>query len=303
VRFGTFEYFTHEKRFKALEALAEYAIAESYPHLKGRTDRYLHFFSEVVERTARLMAEWMAVGFNHGVMNTDNMSIHGLTIDYGPYAFLDDYDSSNICNHTDHNGRYSFSNQPKAGEWNLRALMAALSPLVKMERMEKSLVRFGRLYTEHYLSLMGKKLGLDEMRQHDGELITHLLRVLQDLSVDYTVFFRRLSRYAGKRDALLELGLYHKPMHGWLDAYDARLKENTLTDEERHTRMLKCNPKYVLKNYMLQEAIEKAQDGDFSVVENLFVIAQEPYGEHPEFERWAGVTPEAFKNRKLSCSS
>jgi len=304
VRFGTFEYFAHKKKYVELEALADYAIAESYPHLMGEADKYLHFFTEVVGKTARLMAQWQAVGFQHGVMNTDNMSIHGLTIDYGPYAFLDDYDFENICNHTDQGGRYSFGNQPNVGHWNLQALLMALSPLVNSERLEKVLEHYPRLYTQHYLYLMGKKLGIQNVTEEkDLDLFKHLLGMLQGLTVDYTVFFRTLSHYDADRTALLKLGLYHKPMNDWLDSYNERLQEDEWSTEKRQASMLKTNPKYVLKNYMLQEAIDAAQKGEFGLVDDLFNIAQDPYAEHPEFERWAGVTPDVFKNEKLSCSS
>ena len=303
VRFGTFEYFTHSKNFKELEALADYAINESYPHLNEEENKYYHFFTEVMGKTARLMAEWQAVGFNHGVMNTDNMSIHGLTIDYGPYAFLDDYDTNFICNHTDRDGRYSFGNQPGIGEWNLRALMLALEPLVSRERLEKLIEHYGRLYSKHFLYLMGKKLGLDKVTDDDFEFMKQMFGMLQSLNVDYTLFFRTLSRYDGERTALLKLGLLHTPMNEWLDEYDIRLKENESTIEERHEQMLKSNPKFVLKNYMLQEAIDKAEKGEYALIDDLFKIAQDPYAEHEELERWAGVTPDVFKNKKLSCSS
>ena len=303
VRFGTFEYFTHSKNFKELEALADYAIDECYPHLSHEENKYFHFFAEVMGKTARLMAEWQVVGFNHGVMNTDNMSVLGLTIDYGPFAFLDDYDSNFICNHTDQNGRYSFGNQPRIGEWNLRALMLAFEPLVAQERLEKIMEHYGRLYSRHFLYLMGKKLGLDEVSDKDFDFMTQMFGMLQSLNVDYTLFFRTLSRYNGERKALLKLGLLHTPMNEWLDEYDKRLEQNSTSQEERHERMLKTNPKYVLKNYMLQEAIDQAEKGDYKLVDELFKIAQNPYAEHEAFERWAGVTPDEFKNRKLSCSS
>jgi len=304
VRFGTFEYFAHKQKHAELEALADYAIAESYPHLMGEANKYVLFFTEVVGKTARLMAQWQAVGFNHGVMNTDNMSIHGLTIDYGPYAFLDEYDFEYTCNHTDSGGRYSFGSQPNVGHWNLQALMVALSPLVNSEKLEKVLEHYPRLYTERYLYLMGKKLGLVNVTQEkDLDLFKHLLGMLQGLNVDYTLFFRTLSHYDGDRTALLKLGLFHKPMNDWLDAYDESLEEESLSTKERHASMLQTNPKYVLKNYMLQEAIDAADKGDYSVVDDLFKIAQDPYAEHEAFERWAGVTPDEFKNKKLSCSS
>ena len=303
VRFGTFEYFAHKKKYKELEALADYAIAESYPHLVDEENKYFYFFAEVVGKTARLMAEWQAVGFNHGVMNTDNMSIAGLTIDYGPYAFLDDYDFAFICNHTDQYGRYSFGSQPNVGEWNLRALMVALAPLVKSDELQKVMGHYSKFYTEHYLNLMTKKLGFDEPREVDLNLIKHLLGMMQGLSIDYTLFFRTLSRYNGDRKELLKLGLYHTPMNDWLHDYDERLEENSSTEEERQAKMLQTNPKFVLKNYMLQEAIDKAEEGDYTLVNDLFDIAQNPYAEHEEHEPWAEATPDEFKNRKLSCSS
>ena len=303
IRFGTFEYFAHKKKYEELEALADYAIAESYPHLVDEENRYLHFFTEVMGKTAILMAQWQAVGFNHGVMNTDNMSIAGLTIDYGPYAFLDAYDFNNICNHTDKNGRYSFGNQPNIGEWNLRALMNALSPLIPLEKMEKVIAHYGRLYTDRYLSLMAQKTGLDQLEEEDMELFKNLLGTMQSLTGFLRQVFRTLSRYDGERTALLKLGLYHKPMNDWLDSYDKRLEKNSSGKEERQKRMLRMNPKYVLKNYMLQEAIDAADKSDYTLVDALFTIAQSPYDEHPAYERWAGITPDIYKNRKLSCSS
>ena len=303
VRFGTFEYFAHSQNHKELEALADYAINECYPHLNNENDKYLHFFTEIMGKTARLMAEWQAVGFNHGVMNTDNMSVLGITIDYGPYAFLDDYDSNFICNHTDQRGRYSFGNQPRIGEWNLRALALAFEPLVRKERLEKILKHYGRLYSRHFLYLMGRKLGLDEVSDEDFDFIRQMLGMLQSLHVDYTLFFRTLSHYDGDRKELLKLGLLHTPMNEWLDEYDTYLRDNKTNQTKRQEKMLEVNPKYVLKNYMLQEAIEQAEGGEFSLLNDLFTIAQNPYAEHKEFERWAKATPDEFKNQKLSCSS
>ena len=301
VRFGTFEYYAHEGMFKELEALADYAIDENFPHIKGKDNRYTLLFNDVMIITARLIAQWMSVGFNHGVMNTDNMSIAGLTIDYGPYAFLDDFRHDNICNHTDQHGRYSFANQPQVAKWNLRALMMALSPLSTVEKMEKNLAMFDKIYMRYYHYYMCKKLGLPGTVEGDPELIDDMLDMLEMLQVDYTLFFRTLSHYEGDRAALLRTGLYHEPMNAWLDRYDARIK--TIDTAVRKEQMLGANPKYVLKNYMLQEAIDAAEKGDFSVVDALFKIAQNPFDEHPEFERWAGATPNEFKNKKLSCSS
>jgi len=301
VRFGTFEYYAFHGKFKELEDLAAYVLKESFPHHVGRDDPYSFLFNDVVVITARLMAQWMAVGFNHGVMNTDNMSIAGLTIDYGPYAFLDDFKHDNVCNHTDDHGRYSFANQPGIAKWNLESLMKAFTPLTSVEKMERSLTMYDKIYTRYLHYYMCKKLGFEGTIEGDPELIDDMFDMLEDLHVDYTLFMRTLSHYEGDRKDLLATGLYHEPMHAWLERYDERIKD--IDTHERKRQMLAVNPKYVLKNYMLQEAIDAAESGDFSVVENLFNIAQKPFDEHPEFERWAGVTPDAFKNQKLSCSS
>ncbi len=303
VRFGTFEYFAHKKLYSELEALTDYVISESYPHLKDDNDRYLRLFEEVVERTAKLIAKWQTVGFSHGVMNSDNMSIAGLTIDYGPFAFMDRYEHGYICNHTDRSGRYSFGNQPAIAEWNLRALMTALSPLIKIDRMNEVLSRYAEIFSKHFLENMSAKIGLDRFIPHDASLIKHMLGTMESLRVDYTPFFRRLSRYDGDRRDILSLCLYHTPMNEWLDDYDARLKDNNSTQRQRERRILSVNPKYVLKNYMLQEAIDSVYDGDITVVEKLFLIAQDPYSEHEEMSRWAEPTPEEHANQKLSCSS
>ncbi|MDQ7046937.1 MAG: YdiU family protein [Sulfurovum sp.] len=301
VRFGTFEYFASQGMFEELKALADYVIDENFPHLKGKNDVYTMLFNEVMVITSRLMAQWMSVGFTHGVMNTDNMSIAGLTIDYGPYAFLDDFRHENVSNHTDTEGRYSFTNQPEVAKWNLQRLMQALSPLADMDKMEKILLIYDKIYIRYLHYYMCKKLGLEGTVEGDPELIDDMFDMLETLHVDYTLFMRTLSHYEGDREALLSTGLYHNPMNDWLDRYDARIKQIDKT--ERKKQMLRANPKYVLKNYMIQEAIDAANIGDFSVVDDLFKIAKNPFEEYPEFERWAGATPKEFKNQKLSCSS
>ncbi|MEA1879343.1 MAG: YdiU family protein, partial [Campylobacterota bacterium] len=294
VRFGTFEYYASCGMHEELEALANYVIDESFPHMSGKEDRYTRLFYDVVVVTARLMAQWMSVGFTHGVMNTDNMSIAGLTIDYGPYAFLDDFKHDFVCNHTDEQGRYSFENQPSVAKWNLERLMMALSPLTTIDKMQKALVMYDKIYTRYYHYYMCKKLGLEGTVEGDPELIDDMFDMLELLHVDYTLFMRTLSCYEGDRTLLLGTGLYHEPMHVWLDRYDERIK--TIDKTERKKQMLAANPKYVLKNYMLQEAIDAAEDGDFSVADDLFTIAKDPFSEHPKFERWAKATPDAFKN-------
>ncbi|CAA6801134.1 MAG: Selenoprotein O and cysteine-containing homologs [uncultured Sulfurovum sp.] len=301
VRFGTFEYFASQGMKDELKALADYVIEESFAHISGKEDKYTRLFNDVVVITARLMAQWMSVGFNHGVMNTDNMSIAGLTIDYGPYAFLDDFKHDYVCNHTDEQGRYSFENQPSVAKWNLERLMMALTPLTTIDKMQKALMMYDKIYTRYFHYYMCKKLGFEGTMEGDPELIDDMFDMLELLHVDYTLFMRTLSHYEGEREALLSTGLYHEPMNLWLDRYDTRTEN--LDKIERKKQMLTSNPKYVLKNYMLEEAIDAAESGDYSMVDDLFTIAKKPFDEHVTFERWSKATPQEFKNQRLSCSS
>jgi uncharacterized protein YdiU (UPF0061 family) len=304
IRFGTFEYFYYAKEHEKLEALTEYVIKESFSHLEGDADRFFKMFSEVVERTAKLIAQWQAIGFNHGVMNTDNMSIEGLTIDYGPYAMLDDFNYSFKCNHTDKAGRYAYGEQPNISYWNLTMLAKALSPIIDSKRMQKKLDDFGAfVYPDAYVDAMRVKLGLELKLDDDVELIRELVGTLQDVFVDHTLFYRTLSRYDGDREAMFDIVMDPVILDGWLNLYDARLAKETRPQAERQKAMLKSNPKYILKNYMLEKAIMKAEQGDFSAVEDLLYIAAHPYDELPEFEHYAGDTPEEHKNIGLSCSS
>jgi len=304
VRFGTFEFFYYMGGQSKLEMLAEYVIAESYPHLKDDEDRFFKMFSEVVDRTARLIAAWQGIGFNHGVMNTDNMSIAGLTIDYGPYAMLDDFNYSYVCNNKDRLGRYSYGDQPNISYWNLTQLSKALSPIIPQEKMQKKLDDFGAfIYPDAYVDVMRAKLGLAVKLDDDVELIKELVGTLQDIFVDHTLFFRTLSRYDGDRSPVYDIAMDPVILDKWLILYDKRLSHEKRTQAERQKAMLKSNPKYILKNYMLEEAIQLAERGDFSMVETLLHIGMHPYDELPEYERFAGDTPEEYKNIGLSCSS
>jgi len=304
VRFGTFEYFYYRKQHEKLEALAEYVIDESFSHLKNDEDRFYKMFCEVLERTAKLIAQWQAIGFNHGVMNTDNMSIEGLTIDYGPYAMLDDFNYSYICNNTDRIGRYSYGEQPNISYWNLTKLSEALSPIIDKDRMQKKLEDFGEfIYPDAYIDMMRKKLGLKTKLDEDIELIKELVGTLQDIFVDHTLFFRTLSHYDDDKAELYDIAMDPVILDKWLQLYDKRLAKETRTQAQRKKEMLKINPKYILKNYMLEEAINKAERGNYTMVETLLYIAAHPYDELPEFEHFAGDTPEEHKNIGLSCSS
>ena len=304
IRFGSFEYFYYTKSYDKLEQLAQYVIQESYPHLRDDEDRFYKMFCEVVERTAKLIAQWQGVGFCHGVMNTDNMSIEGLSIDYGPFAMLDDYNFSYVCNHTDKAGRYSYGAQPNIAYWNLTQLAKALSPLIDTARMQQKLDDYGQsIYPDAFMEVMRQKLGLALEFEDDVELVKELVGAMQDAQVDNTLFYRTLSRYDGDRSPVYDICMDPVIIDAWLSLYDARLSKETLTLKTRHQRMLSVNPKYVLKNHMLQKAIEDAQKGDFSMIDTLLHIARHPYDELPQYEHFAQDTPEAFKNLGLSCSS
>lgn len=304
VRFGTFEYFYAEGDHEKTKQLADYVIGESFAYLKGEENIYAKMYSEVVKNTATTIAKWQSVGFNHGVMNTDNMSIDGRTIDYGPFAFLDDYDKYNVCNHTDTQGRYSFSSQPGVAYWNLERLAAALSPIVEYDVLEEILEEvFKTTYEEVFSKIMYAKMGLESEDENDSSFFHWMLRSLENASVDYTTFFRKLSRFDGEKSPILDICVYRAPMESWLDAYEKRLQKEKLPQAQRHKKMLSVNPKYILKNHILQEAIDKAGANDFGMIEELLVVAHAPFDEHPQLEHLCKPTPVELKNIKLSCSS
>lgn len=303
IRFGSFEYFFHAHKHQELESLADFLLQESFPQFVGVEEAYLKMFGEILKRTARLMALWQSVGFNHGVMNTDNMSAIGITIDYGPFAFMDTFESGYICNHTDAQGRYSYDNQPRIGYWNLERLAHALSPLIPTEKLRSELDKYGDYFTTYLMELLRAKLGLDTPHDNDSDLLRALFTVMENGRTDMTPFFRTLSRYNGNREHLLALTLAPNQLNEWCDRYDERLLLNASSTELRHEQMLRTNPKYILKNYILQEAIDAAEKDDFTLVNDLLMLAHSPYDEHYEFERYAGVTPQHHTNLKLSCSS
>ncbi|MBT5934798.1 YdiU family protein [Sulfurimonas sp.] len=304
VRFGTFEYFFHMGEHAKLEALAEYVISESYPHLKDDEDRFFKMFCEIVDRTASTVSKWQGVGFNHGVMNTDNMSIEGLTIDYGPFAMMDDFNYNYVCNQSDRVGRYSYGEQPNISYWNLTMLSIAFSKIVSKDRMEKKLEDYGAfIFPNAYVGVMREKMGLYIELDSDADLVEKIVVALHEAYVDHTLFFRILSRYDGDRSPLYDIAMDPVVLDNWLKLYDKRLLEESGSQQKRQELMLSTNPKYVLKNYMIQKAIVLAEAGDYSMVETLKHIAENPYAELPEYEHFSGDTPEEDKNIGLSCSS
>lgn len=307
VRFGSFQAFFARRQPEYVKQLADYVIARFYPHLVEAVDRYPRFFHEVSVRTARLIAKWQAVGWAHGVMNSDNMSIIGLTLDYGPYGFLDAYDPAFICNHSDHHGRYSFQNQPDIGYFNLRCLGQALSSLVTPQQEQEALAAYEAAYAAHYLELMRAKLGLQDAKPEDAALVSSLLELMAAGRVDYTIFFRALGGFkSGEGEANDSLRDFFTDRDGfsrWAVRYADRLRAETGRDVDRRARMHQVNPKYVLRNYLAQTAIERARQKDYSEIDRLRQLLKDPFAEQPDMDAYAAPPPDWGRQILVSCSS
>jgi hypothetical protein len=307
VRFGTFEIFYYRRQYEHLKVLADYVIDHHYAHLRETTDKYAALFAQVVERTARLIARWQAVGWAHGVMNTDNMSILGLTLDYGPFGFMDDYDAGFICNHSDHNGRYAFNQQPYIGLWNLSCLAQTLLPLAPKEALKEAMDGYQASVDRHYRARMQAKLGLADQRAGDDDLLQDLKSLLVGSRVDYAIFWRELGTFSSSpgatdprlREHFLDPGRFDI----WAARYRDRLQDEQSHDDERRRRMDQVNPRYILRNYLAQGAIEKAQQKDYSEIERLLQLLHDPFTEQPGMERYAAAPPNWGKHLSVSCSS
>lgn len=308
VRFGSFEFFASRRQDDAVRELADWVIAQFHPELMGRAERYAEWFQEVTVRTARLIAAWMAAGWSHGVMNTDNMSILGLTIDYGPFGFLDGYDSGFICNHSDHAGRYAYDQQPAVGLWNLTRLAEALLSVNPEAEALVALNQYQSVFHAEYLRLMRAKLGLATEEEDDASLIWALLEVLQQGKVDYTRLFRMLGTFdssAGAESAALRQEAGHLgSFDAWAGRYGERLRREGSVDGGRRVRMDGVNPAYVLRNYLAEQAIRTARDdGDFSEVARLHQLLRDPFTEQPGMERYLATPPDWGRELVVSCSS
>ncbi len=319
IRFGHFEHFSHSDQHDQLKVLADYVIERYYPECmatdKFNANPYAAFLEKVSERTARTLALWQSVGFCHGVMNTDNMSILGLTIDYGPFQFLDAYVPSHICNHSDTGGRYAFNKQPNIAYWNLYALGQALLPLIgEQELAIAALESYKTVFPQAFEAQMRAKLGLPDVQNGDRELIESTLKLLAKDAVDYTIFWRRLSNFvsstAGQSGALgaidpidpvRDLFLNRADFDGWLQTYSARLADLNRADVA--ALMLKSNPKFVLRNHLGEQAIRAAKTKDFSNLATLQKLLESPFDEHPGFEAFADFPPDWASGIEISCSS
>ncbi len=308
IRFGHFEHFSHGDQHAELKRLADFVITHHYPACLDSSKPYAALLEAVARRTAELLAHWQAVGFCHGVMNTDNMSILGLTIDYGPFGFLDAFDPGHICNHTDQQGRYAFARQPGVAFWNLHALAQALLPLIgDSDDALAALEPYKTAYPAAFVARMRAKLGLATEQAGDHDLIDGLFKLMAQDKTDYGITFRRLSSFDSAPGALnssvRDLFIDRDAFDAWAAVYRQRLVAESSVDSARAQAMNLVNPKYVLRNYLADVAIQQARAGDFSEVQNLLELLQRPFDEQPERSAYAGFPPDWAQHLEVSCSS
>ncbi|HEX4503350.1 MAG TPA: protein adenylyltransferase SelO [Scandinavium sp.] len=303
VRFGHFEHFYYRREPEKVRELADYVIRHHWPHLEQEDDKYALWFRDVVTKTARMIARWQTVGFCHGVMNTDNMSILGLTMDYGPYGFLDDYQPGYICNHSDHQGRYSFDNQPPAALWNLQRLAQSLSPFIAVEALNDALDSYQEALLVEYGKRMRGKLGLFSEQKGDNELLNDLFSLMEREGSDYTRTFRMLgeteqnSAASPLRDEFIDRAAFDS----WFSGYRARLQLDQVDDTTRQQSMKQKNPAIVLRNWLAQRAIEQAERGDYSEFVRLHEALRDPFADCDD--DYGSRPPEWGKRLEVSCSS
>lgn len=308
VRFGSFEVFAARRQHEEIQILADYVFEQHFPELVTRPDRFVRFLTEVVVRTARLVARWQAVGWAHGVLNTDNMSVLGMTIDYGPYGFVDDFRPDFVPNHSDVIGRYAYDQQPGIGLWNLGRLAQALLPFMERDQAVAALDAYEPAFTQEYERRFRAKLGLGEARDEDLELLGDLLALLAASGVDFTRFWRLLGRFSEAdpeaNHPLRDLFIDWAGWEAWAERYRARLQAEGSIPVERRARMDAENPKYVLRNYLAEQAIRKAEDEqDFTEIERLRLLLRDPFAEQPEMESYAAPPPDWGRRLGVSCSS
>ena len=311
VRFGHFEHFAANDQEEQLRTLADYVIDRYYPECRSPEatspwggNPYAALLHSVSERTAQLMAQWQAVGFCHGVMNTDNMSILGLTLDYGPFQFLDAFVPGHICNHSDHHGRYAYNRQPNIAYWNLFCLAQALLPLIEdQDTALAALESYKTVFPDAFMAQMHKKLGLTQAQDSSEALVEPLLQLLAQNAVDYTIFWRRLSHAVaeGQFEPVRDLFADRAAFDAWLLSYSEllALEHKALAAD----LMLNSNPKFVLRNHLGEQAIRAAKGGDFSELATLQRLLERPFDEHPGHEAYADFPPDWASSISISCSS
>ena len=300
IRFGNFEYFHYNKKPEHVKVLADFCI-DNYPaYFSKAKNIYEEFFRSVVKQTAVMIAQWQACGFNHGVMNTDNMSILGETFDYGPYGFMEDYLPTYVCNHSDHQGRYAFKNQPYIGLWNCSALGHALSSLISEEAQGEILQTYEEIFQNTLAKLFREKLGLKQDKSEDAALIQGLLDIMESEKLDYTNTFRNLTQALTNK---ITPELDSDVAKSWIVSFQERQTAEGLSLDKKVISMNQVNPKFILRNYMAQEAIDAAENNDFSILETLIIILTKPFKEHKEYQNFANKSPAWAKDLEISCSS
>lgn len=302
-RFGHFEHFYYRREPEKVQQLADFVIRHHWPHLQDEQDKYRLWFSDVVSRTARLIALWQAVGFAHGVMNTDNMSILGLTIDYGPYGFLDDYNPAFICNHSDYQGRYRFDNQPAVGLWNLQRLAQTLSPFIDVDALNSTLDEYQYVLLTEYGRLMRSKLGLFTEQKADNELLNRLFALMAREGSDYTRTFRMLSHTEqhSAQSPLRDEFIDRSAFDSWFTDYRERLVRDEIDDAQRQQQMMSVNPAMILRNWLAQRAIEQAEQGDMTELHRLHDALRTPFTDRDD--DYVSRPPDWGKRLEVSCSS
>jgi uncharacterized protein YdiU (UPF0061 family) len=297
IRFGHFQY-AATTRFSELTQFADYVIARHFPALLSETNPYMALLEEVITRTARLIAQWQAAGFNHGVMNSDNMSILGETFDYGPFAFMDVFNSRFVCNDSDDTGRYAFCNQPGIGLWNLERLAEALAPLAGYLAPEKILAAYAKAYNATYLPLMATKLGLDFSLEDEADFKVFLAQLLNEMElqwIDYPSFFGQLT------GEVAPLHAAYPGLKNWIAAYEKRLA--AMLPNQVAERLAANNPKLYLRNAWIEKVIQSAYAGDFAPFEAWWKAVSQPYEVHAALHGVADLAPEGQAGMTCSCSS
>ncbi|RYG90588.1 YdiU family protein [Loktanella sp. IMCC34160] len=311
LRVGTFQFFAARREMDKLRQLADYAIARHDPDLTGAPDRYLRFFERVQDRQADLLAQWVLVGFVHGVMNTDNMTISGETIDYGPCAFIDIYDPNAVFSSIDHHGRYAYASQPKIAQWNLARLAECLVPLIAPDDLDRGvaqatevLEQFPAIYQEKWLNRVRPKLGLTGDELADLDLANGFFAAMEGQQVDFTQAFRRLAAAAGGQpDNARALFLDPAPFDGWLEHWQARFDADRADPAQRIAAMNRANPIYIPRNHKVEEALSAATGGDFGPFRTLLEVLAEPYTERPGLEAFAAPAPDSFGPYTTFCGT
>ena len=305
IRFGSFEFFHYTKQPKSVERLADFSIEHYHNDIYNEPDRYRIFFRRVLTLTAKLISKWQSVGFVHGVMNTDNMTITGTTFDYGPYGFMDGFNSRYTPNSSDTHGRYAYQQQAEIGFWNLNKLAETLIPLVGADELQEEIKQYQSLLNGFYREEMGCKLGLSILDSEFSELTQEMLQLLQSQQLDYSNFFRHLANNPSAMDCSIQL-------RSWLDRYLKLCDRESISHDERKKKMNAVNPKYILRNHLVQRALEMAlKESDFSEVTRLRILLENPFKDRPEIFKKYNIdadfysqdTPQEFLGRQTSCSA